>query len=335
MKPLIIKALECENGGRPPFWIMRQAGRYLPSYRQLRTRHALGEMFRTPELAAEVTLLPIQEIGFDAAILFSDILLIAEVFGLKVAYPEEGGPAITPPLTAPPTVQREVREALQYVEASVRLVKKELKVPLIGFCGGPFTVASYMIEGGAGHKELKKTKEWMYRDPEGFHRLLKKITAVSIDLLKMQVAAGADLVQIFDSWANVLSRPHFLEFCLKYLQEMVEALRGTKVILFCRGSSLFPEELAALNPAGISFDWHQELHVLRRSVPRSIAVQGNIDPHLLKAPWPHLEAEVKKHLLSMQNDPGFIFNLGHGILPDTPVDNVRRLAATIQQHRSC
>lgn len=334
MNELLLRALRCENEDRPPVWLMRQAGRYLPEYRRLREKYSLWELFHHPEIACEVTKLPLDLLGVDAAILFSDILLIAEAFGLKVHFPEGRGPFVAPLLQSSRDVYalppHEVQESLSYVFKAIELLRKELRVPLIGFCGGPFTVASYLIESGS-KGELRKTKDWLYSDPESFHLLLQKLTLASIDYLRLQIEAGAQVIQIFDSWASVLSYPQFLHCSAHYLGQMVAALQdtGVPVILFCRGSSSLPEELAALNPHAISFDWQKEMADLRKKVPQGIAIQGNIDPDLLKAPKPFIIESVQNLLQSMEGDPSFIVNIGHGVLPDTPVDHVRCFVDTV------
>lgn len=308
---------------------MRQAGRYLPEYRALRQKHTLWEMFHDPEIAAAVTRMPLETIGFDAAILFSDILVIAEAFGLTVHFPEKGGPYIEPAVTTADSLQlRNVEESLHYVSRTISLLKPDLRVPLIGFCGGPFTVASYLIDRGG--KE-GKTLSWLQNDPESFHRLLDKITTASIAYLRMQIQAGVDAIQVFDSWASLLNPAQFETFSLPYLQKIVQAIK-IPVILFCRNSSLYPQQLSSLNPAGISFDWHKPMHELRTIVPANIAIQGNFDPEFLKSSPERIQAETRKLLHSMEGDPGFIVNLGHGVLPDTPVDNVRCFVDTVKNY---
>lgn len=337
MNNRLLDALACKNEGRPPVWLMRQAGRCLPDYRALRERLSIDELFRTPKLAAQVTRLPIDLLGVDAAILFSDILMIADVFGLSVRFVEGKGPIVEPAIRNAEDVEKlelkDVATSLSFVFETIKLLRKDLSVPLIGFCGAPFTVASYFIEGGAGGKELAKTKRWLFSDPDSFHRLLQKLTDASIEYLKLQVAAGAQALQVFDSWANVLSSPAFTTFCLPYLKQIVTAIKDVPLILFCRGSSFFPEELSALQPAAVSFDWHRELPLLRRSVPKEIAIQGNFDPHLLMAPPAIIQREVQKLLSSMQGEPGFIVNLGHGVLPDTPFEHVKCFVDAVKSYR--
>lgn len=330
MNALILQTLRCEETSRPPVWLMRQAGRYQPEYRALRSKHSLWELFHKPELAAQVTLLPVDILGVDAAILFSDILVIAEVFGLKVHFPEQGGPSIQPALCSAADVEalaaQPVEERLSYVQETIALLKPQLKVPLIGFCGGPFTVATYLIE-------KEKREAWMAHDPQSFHQLLEKISEASLAYLRLQIAAGVQVVQVFDSWASLLTPQQFAEFSLKYLHKIVEGIRATGVplILFCRNSSLYPEELASLKPAGISFDWHQEMALLRQKVPFPIAIQGNLDPEILRGPYPLVKEATKKLLRSMKNEKGWIVNLGHGILPDTPVENVRCFVELVKE----
>jgi uroporphyrinogen decarboxylase len=331
---LFLNALHCQNQSRPPVWLMRQAGRYMPEYRALRTQHSLWDLFHQPELAVEVTLMPINLLGVDAAILFSDILVIAEALGRNIAYVENKGPVIDRAIQTKADVDglqvHSAKSTLGYVETAIHMLKKELRVPLIGFCGGPFTVASYMIEPG-GKEDLKKTKQWLYIDPESFHQLLEKITQASIDYLLMQIQAGAQAVQIFDSWANVLPYAQYLEFSTRYLEKMVHAISPfAPVILFSRGSSLFPKELSALNPAAISFDWQQSMTTLRAQVPSHIAIQGNLDPLVMQASQEVVLKETQALLKAMHKEPGFIFNLGHGILPGTPVENVKFLVDIVK-----
>jgi uroporphyrinogen decarboxylase len=330
MSDLFLKALRCKNKKRPPVWLMRQAGRYLPEYRALRERYSLSELFHHPEFVVLISRLPVDLLGTDAAILFSDILMIAEAFGLTIQFPEKGGPFIEEVLQSPADLLSRpllaIEEKLAYALKGIEILRKQLTVPLIGFCGGPFTVASYLIQKG------RSAKEWLYSEPENFHLALQKLTLATITYLQLQIKAGVQVVQVFDSWANVLTYPQFLEFSAPYLKQIVEALKKTKVpvILFCRGSSGLAEELASLNPSAISFDWQKELSDLRKKVPPQIAVQGNLDPELLKAPIPTIRKTVSALLDKMKGEPGFVVNLGHGVLPDTPVDHVRCFIDTVK-----
>lgn len=337
MNTLLLDALNCRNTSRTPVWLMRQAGRYMPEYRALREKHSFLEMCHHPELIAEVTQLPIRSFGMDAAILFSDILLIPEALGLGLRFDEGTGPIMERPLSSAADIDKlpkiDVREALDYVSKGIRLVKPALNVPLIGFCGGPFTLASYMIEGRSS-RDMRKTKQWMLSDPESFHRLLTMLADYAIEYLEMQVEAGVHALQIFDSWAGVLGYTHFKEFSLAYMKKILDRLKPkVPVILFCRGSSTFASDMAKIVPSAISIDWNANIAGFRPLIPPSIALQGNLDPDVLYAPQPILRKEVIKLLESMHGDPGYIFNLGHGITPDVPVDNVRALIECVQNHR--
>lgn len=333
---LLVDALKCRNKARPPIWFMRQAGRYLPEYRALRAKHSFLEMCQKPELVVEVTKLPIDKIGFDAAILFSDILVVPQAMGLDVRFDDGVGPIFDRPLETDVDVERlicpEVGEALAFVEQAIKILARELKVPLIGFCGAPFTLASYMIEGKTG-RDFKKTKLWMLREKESFHRLLDKITHVLIDYLNLQIDAGAKALQIFDSWAWVLDDWHFQECAVAYLRKILLGLknRDIPVIYFCRGSSAYASRIAEAAPDAISIDWNGNLKDLRNQLPH-IGLQGNLDPDLLYAPKESLAGAVNKILSAMRSDRGFVFNLGHGIKPDTPVEAVK---LTVEMVQSC
>jgi uroporphyrinogen decarboxylase len=335
MESLFLNALTCQNRSRAPVWLMRQAGRYLPEYREMRAKHSLLEMFHTPELAAKVTHMPLKRYGFDAAILFSDILVVAEALGVGLAFEESVGPVIHRPINEERDIdnlsKKSVHESLGYVSEAIKAILVGLKVPLIGFCGGPFTIASYMIEGGSS-KDLNKTKKWLMSNPQSFHKLLDRITQTSIDYINMQVDSGVQAIQIFDSWANYLGHGHFLEFSLAYLQKIINGIKNKDipVILFCRGSSIFAKDMAAVKPAGISLDWNIDISEVRKIIPPTIAIQGNLDPDFLFAPTNILKNEVQRMLEIMEGDPGYIFNLGHGIKPNTPLDSVKVLVETIQ-----
>lgn len=340
MNDLLLQALQCRPVARPPVWLMRQAGRHLASYRALRQRYSFLEMCHEPDLIKRVTLLPLEAYEVDAAILFSDILVIPEAMGIGLRFEDRVGPIIERPVTTNQQVERlplptDLSE-LQFVAQGIRQLKMQLKVPLIGFCGAPFTIASYMIEGKTS-RDLKKTKQWMLSDPESFHRLLDKIVAWTIPYLQLQIAAGVDAIQIFDSWANTLAHAQFREFSLAYLQRILEGICHTSIptILFCRGSSVFAPQLAELQPAGIGLDWNCHLPEMRQRIPASIALQGNLDPDLLYAPLPALEKEVNRLLDDMEGQRGFIFNLGHGIAPDVPEEAVRTLVNCVKRKALC
>lgn len=331
MSPFI-QALKCEPLEKPPVWLMRQAGRCLPSYRALRARHSIERLFRTPELAAQVTLLPCAVLDVDAAILFSDILAIVEMFGLTLSFPEGHGPQIAPCIKTEKDVEELSLtagiEALSYLQETIPLVKRGITLPLIGLCGGPFSVATYLL--APTHAQgVQKAKEWIHTAPHTFHGLLQKLTEASIAFLQLQIEAGCDVVQIFDSWANALEGDALEAFSLRYLRQMIQAV-SVPVIVFSRGSSKIPEQLSALEPAGISFDWHESIATLRARVPCHIAVQGNLDPQVLKRGGSALRRETRAQLTSMQGKRGYIVNLGHGVLPDTPLAHVQCFVDTVK-----
>lgn len=304
MNDLLLRALKCESLHRPPIWLHRQAGRFLPEYRAIRADHSFRELVGTPEIAAQITKLPIDLLGMDAAILFSDILVIAEVFGFAFDFSDGKGIRLKEPEKE---ITRDVQETLSYVAEAIRLLKKDLKVPLIGFCGGPYTVSTYM---------RRTTPEW-----------LEKITTATIEYLQMQIKAGVDVIQIFDSWAGKLEPLDFQTLALPYLKKIVDAIKptGIPITLFCRGSTRYIKELVSLEPTVLAFDWEKEMHELRKEVPAHIAIQGNLDPAILQGPLEALQEKTKFILDSMTGERGFIFNLGHGIVPQTPVENVRWL----------
>lgn len=339
MNSLLLDALKCKNLSRPPIWIMRQAGRYMADYRALRAKFSFLEMVHNPEIAAQVTLLPVKQLGVDAAILFSDILVLLEPMGLKLRFDEGSGPHIENPLNNAKCLDRllnpDIPKSLSYVGQAIRNVLPELHIPLLGFSGAPFTLASYMIEGKSS-RDLRKTKQWMFEDPKSFHRLLHIIANHTIEYLTLQVDAGAQAIQIFDSWANFLGHAQFREFSLAYLKMILDAMRpkGVPLILFCRGSSVFGPELAQIRPAAISLDWNCDIGPMQSQIPAGVALQGNLDPDVLYAPHHVIKKEALRILESMQGSRGFIFNLGHGILPDIPFENVKFLVDTVKCYKS-
>lgn len=294
---------------------MRQAGRYLPEYRELRQRYSLRELFHTPELAAKVTLQPIERFHFDAAIVFSDILVILEPLGYTVHFPEGKSPYVEETHTP-----GSVNNTLEYVAKTIALVKPQLDVPLIGFCGGPYTVARYLL----GQETMMR---WIESQPQQLHALLRRITTVTSEYLQLQAHVGVNALQIFDSWAGLLAKPLFDEFSLPYLRQLVDAA-PLPTILFMRGASQYVQELASIKPAAISFDGQRTMKQLREETPLEIAVQGNLEPADLLSSV--AEVQKKTHVLvgSMRGEPGFIVNLGHGILPNTPLENVQAFIDT-------
>lgn len=328
MTALLLNALACQNAARPPVWLMRQAGRYMPEYRELRKRYSFQQMCHQPELVAEVTLLPIKRLGVDAAILFSDILVVAEAFGRQFEFLEGIGPVLSDPLREG-SLEKHDMEALQFVAEGIRAVRPQLSVPLIGFCGGPFTVASYLIEGRSS-RDFRYTKNWLWRDPEGFRHLLAQIAEVSGRYLKMQVEAGVQAIQIFDSWAAALSPREFREFALPVLKQLVHSV-NVPVILFCRYSSTLGEQ-AGLGSAALGVGADLEVPDVRRELGSKKALQGNIDPILLYSDRHRVVQKTRQLLDQMQGDRGFIVNLAHGVPPDAPIESVQALVDTVKEY---
>jgi uroporphyrinogen decarboxylase len=335
MDTRLLDALAGRNRSRPPVWLMRQAGRYMPEFRAIRKKYSFMEVCRNPELAAEVTRLPIDMFGMDAAILFSDILVILEALHIPFHFQESVGPVIDRPIRSLQELQQlppwDVENTLQYVADAIKLLRADLQVPLLGFCGAPFTIASYVIEGGQS-KDLLRTKRWMFNDPVGFHQLLQTITDATLAYLKLQIKAGVHAIQIFDTWAMHLARSQFLQFSCPYQQQLVDLVKSSHlpVILYCRGSSVFAQDMAALKPSCVSVDWQADLRDVSQVLPEGIALQGNLDPDLLYAPLPTLKNEINCLLDTMRGHHGYVFNLGHGIKPDVPVEAVRCLVDTVQ-----
>jgi uroporphyrinogen decarboxylase len=330
----LLAALRSENRGRPPVWLMRQAGRYMPQYRLLREQHSLWELFHKSELAAQVTLLPRDLLGVDALILFSDILVIVECLGLTLDFPGKGGPRIWPALSKSEETDAlqslNVTNCLSYVLETIRRVKLQTHLPLIGFCGGPFTVATYCLDSWS-QSAFAVTQRFLKEDPEGLKRFLDKIAEVTITYVLAQLDAGVDVIQVFDSWANILDLEQFRLFSLPYLKRIVDAVGGrAPVILFSRNSSLRAADLAGIKPACISLDEACAMAQMRRSIPSSIAIQGNFPPSLLKSPLAVIDAQIQALLTSMRGEEGFIVNLGHGVLPDTPFHHVQHFVDRVK-----
>ncbi len=342
MDHLFLRACRREPVERVPVWFMRQAGRYMPEYRAVRAGATFWEMCRTPELACQVTLQPIEKFGFDAAILFSDILVVLPPMGLEVEF-GEGGPSLTARVERAADVDRLVvpdpEEAVPFVMEAVRQIRRRLadRVPLIGFAGAPFTLAAYAVEGG-GSKQWERTKAMMFADPTSFRRLLDKLAATCAAYLEAQVAAGAQAVQLFDSWAGILARTDFREFALGPVARIIETLRGSRtwaerggvpIIYFVNGCAPYLGDLAGSGADVIGIDWRVDLGEARRRVG-PVAVQGNLDPTALFAPEDVVRQRVADVLGSAGDAPGHIFNLGHGILPGT---DPARVAAAVEAVR--
>ncbi len=319
-----------------PVWFMRQAGRYLPGYRALRTRHSILDIAKTPELACEATLEPIRKFPLDAAIIFADILLPLEAMGLRLRF--NPAPTIDHPIRGPADIKRlAVRpdpESLSFVGDAIRLARRELdgKIPLIGFAGAPFTLASYMIEGGPS-RDFLLTKALMREIPGSWDTLMDRIVRVTLSYLKMQAASGAQAIQIFDSWAGALSPEDYRASVLPATKRLFSGLKelGVPLIYFGSGASGFLEDFASAGAGVIGVDWRIDIGEAFRRLPGK-AVQGNLDPALLLAPLPVLKKAALRILRQASSRRGFIFNLGHGILPQTPPDNVRALAEWVHRY---
>jgi uroporphyrinogen decarboxylase len=312
-----------------PVWFMRQAGRYLPEYRSVRARYSLLEIVRQPQLAAEVTLQPVYKLGVDAAILFADILLPLIPMGVELEFARGEGPLIRNPVRSAADVQKlrplQPESDLGEVLQAVRLVRAELddKLPLIGFAGAPFTVASYLIEGGAT-RDYRLAKILMYSDPQAWHALMDKLADSLAAYLLAQVRAGAQAVQLFDSWVGALSPQDYACFVRPYSQRIFDALQpaGVPLIHFGTGTATLLDQMQQAGGSVIGLDWRVPLDQARRLLGDGVALQGNLDPVALFAPLPLLRQQVQD-VLGRAGRLGHIFNLGHGILPDTPVENVR------------
>ena len=323
-----------------PVWFMRQAGRYMAEYRAIRARHTLLEICAQPELAAEVTLQPVHRLGVDAAILFADILLPLVPMGLSLEFVAGEGPAIHNPIRKVADLEalRPVDPAadLGSVLEAIRLVRRELSpgVPLIGFAGAPFTVATYAIEGGPS-RHLLESKRMMYQAPELWHQLLARLTVVVGDFLAAQVAAGAQAVQVFDSWVGQLSAADYRTYVFPHSRALFERLAGLGVprIHFGVGADHLLEAMAEAGGDVIGLDWRTPLDDGWRRLGGDRAVQGNLDPVALFAPLHELRRRVVEILDQAAGRPGHIFNLGHGIIPETPVDTVRAVVEHVHAHR--
>ena len=333
---MILRVLGGQQVDRTPVWIMRQAGRYLPEYMSVRARHDFLEICKTPELASEVTIQPVELIGVDAAIIFSDILVLPEAMGMNLVIEEgKGGPRFTNPINSKESLghlhDSECGLDLKYVADAIKLTVERLdgKVPLIGFCGSPWTLLAYMVEGKGG--DFVRARAMLYEDPATAHQLLSRLARNSINYLKMQQEAGASLVQIFDTWAGILSPSMYEEFSLRYINEIVRELApGVPVIVFSRGANRSIEAISKSGASAVSVDWNIPIEVAARKA--GIAVQGNLDPAVLFANAATIKAEARR-ILAAAPKGRHIFNLGHGVLPNTPVANVRSLVGFVKEWR--
>lgn len=334
---LFLKALKGETVERPPVWMMRQAGRYLPDFMKLREKYDFFTRCQTPELATEITLMPVKQIGVDAAILFSDILVVPQAMGIPFEMKPNLGPWLPNPIRSQKDIDNviipNIDESLGYVMDAIKMTKNELnnEIPLIGFAGSPWTILCYCVQG-QGSKTFDKAKEFCFTNPLLAHSLLQKITDTSIAYLKAKVAAGVDAVQIFDSWGGMLSPVDYQEFSWQYMKQIVDALADeTEVIVFGKGCWFALGEMAKSKAAALGVDWTCSAKNARYLSGGKITLQGNFDPARLLSP----PAQIKKMVHKMIDEFGkdrYIVNLGHGILPNIPVENAQAFVDAVKEY---
>ena len=336
---LILRAARGEKVERTPVWLMRQAGRILPEYRAIRQNlSGFKELVETPELAAEVTIQPVDILGVDAAIIFSDILVVPEAMGLEYQMIENKGPYFEKTIQTLSDLEKinvpDVDDTLHYVLEAIKVTKKELnnRVPLIGFAGAPWTIFSYMIEG-QGSKTFSKAKKMLYTDKQLSHQLLEKITQTTIKYLKAQIKAGADMVQIFDSWAGILSHEQYLEFGMKYVSMICNSINEVPVTVFAKGAYFARKEMGELNCNTIGLDWNMDIQKSRELIGKEKTLQGNLDPCMLYSDFDTIKLETSK-MLSSFGPNRHIANLGHGVYPDMHPDKVRCFVDTVKEFKS-
>ena len=333
---LILRTIKGERTERFPVWLMRQAGRILPEYRAVRASlSGFKELVETPERAAEVTVQPVDILGVDAAIIFSDILVIPEAMGLPYQMIEKKGPWFENTIKSAEDLslvsdQIDVADRLGYVPEAIKLTKKELngRVPLIGFCGAPWTIFCYMTEG-EGSKTFSKAKRKLFQDPVMSHQLLEMITNVTIKYLKLQIEAGADVIQIFDSWSGILGPKEYSEFGMKYVSMICDAIDEVPVTVFAKGAYYAREEISRLKCQTIGIDWNMDIAESRKLIGADKTLQGNLDPCVLYADFQTIEKKTKNMLNSFGNQR-HIANLGHGVYPDTDPEKVKCFIETVK-----
>jgi len=332
---LFLRALRGENIERPPVWMMRQAGRYLPQYMVLRKKYSFFERVETPELACEITIQPIDELEPDAAIIFSDILTIPQALGIDVQMIPGKGPVMGNPIKTPvdafSILAEEVSVKLKHVMDAITLTRNELngRVPLIGFAGAPWTLFCYMVQG-EGSKDFNKAKSFLYREPDASRHVMRELTKATIDYLQAQVKAGAQAVQLFDSWAGLLSPEDFNEWALPYLMEICRSVKDVPLILFAKGAWYALERLSfKTGAAALGLDWTISPEYAREKTRNEITLQGNFDPSRLLGPIAEIE-KLTRRMLERFGSRRYIANLGHGILPNVPVDHARAFIDTVK-----
>ena len=339
-----INALLKKEVSRTPIWVMRQAGRYLPEYRQTRKRAGdFLSLCKSSDLACEVTLQPLERFDLDAAILFSDILTIPDAMGLGLHFVENEGPKFSKPLTTLNDINRlskpDVGIELAYVSEAVSVIKKNLKgrVPLIGFSGSPWTLATYMVEGGSS-KNFSKVKGLLFENPKHLHQLLNVLADTVIDYLNAQIEAGADSVMIFDTWGGLLNKESYENFSLRYMSKIVDGIhrkydeKTIPVTLFTKGGSAWLEQIAATGCDGVGLDWTVEIGEAERRIGSKVALQGNLDPSVLYASPEVITAEAYKVLDQFKGQTGHVFNLGHGITPDVNPESMKVLVDAVHSY---
>jgi len=334
---LFLRALKGETVERPPVWMMRQAGRYLPQYMVLRRKYSFFERVETPELACEITIQPIDELEPDAAIIFSDILTVPQALGIDVDLVPGKGPVMGNPIKteddAFAILAEDVPEKLNHVMKAITLTRHELngRVPLIGFAGAPWTLFCYMVQG-EGSKNFDKAKAFLYQHPDASRHVMKELTKATIDYLRAQVEAGAQAVQLFDSWAGLLSPDDFNEWALPYLMEITQSIKDVPVILFAKGAWYALERLSFKSGASaLGIDWTIAPEFAREKTRNEITLQGNFDPTNLLAPIPEIEKKTRR-MIDRFGTQRYIANLGHGILPHVPVDHARAFVDTVKNY---
>ena len=334
-----LAAARCMATERPPVWLMRQAGRALPEYRVLKQKYTFLEMVQTPDLATEVTLQPIRRFGFDAAILFSDILVVCEGLGQRYEFRDQGGIEMEFLLNSAADVERlevsALTERLRYVAKALFQIKAALgeKTALLGFAGSPWTLANFMLEGG-GVKEYTKAKALFYSEPQLFSRLLEKLAQAVTDYLQLQIDAGVDALQIFDSLGGVLSDGNFVAASAQWMKQIIASLKGqVPVIVFSKGAHGNWQSLAETGAQVIGVDWNVRLSDVRSRLPKNVGVQGNLDPFLLTTTPATVAQETQRILTDMRGQPGHIFNLGHGVPPNGRLENIESLVQTVKEFK--
>ncbi len=341
MNDTFLKACRGEKVEYTPVWLMRQAGRYMKEYQKVRAQAGdFLTLCKTPELAATVTFQPLDTFGMDAAILFSDILVIPEAMGMKLEFHEKKGPVLPDPIRTrkqlDSLIEPVAEDELDYVMETIKLLRRDLKVPLIGFSGAPFTLASYMIEGGSS-KNFLNTKRMMYHNPVLFKDLMEKTSNSVLAYLRAQVHAGAQAVQIFDTWAGSLSPYDFKEFVFPYVKSIVSALKKefrkekVPVIYFANNCGTYLKEVKKVGANVLGLDWRIDMKEAVKVTGKTYAVQGNLDPLALFLPPDEIRARTKEILKGAKGAKGHIFNLGHGIVPETPVDSVKALVDAVHE----